>query len=283
MKKVLKNPVVYFFVLGFIVFGLHSFLNKDIENSSNDPFIVEMTSADIEWLRSTWVSRMKRQPTNDELQNLIDSYIREEILSREAVAMDLDERDTVIKRRLVQKLKFVFEDLAETFDPKDDELTNYMQENQGKYQIPEMISFTHVYFNPDKREDVIKEAKAVLSRLQAGGINAKEAISLADTIMMDASYSQKTPNEVARIFGREFSKELFSLQDKKWHGPIKSPFGVHLVYINNRVASRMPKFDRIRENVKYDYMYDYKKEVIEKAYNTVKSRYTILVEGLPYE
>ena len=109
MNKVLKNPAVYFYILGFVVFGLHSFLNKDRENSSNDPFAVEVTSADIEWLRSSWTSRMKRLPTNDELQNLIGSHIREEILSREAVAMDLDKQDTVIKRRLVQKLKFVFD------------------------------------------------------------------------------------------------------------------------------------------------------------------------------
>ena len=81
--------------------------------------------------------------------------------------MDLDERDLVIQRRLVQKLTFVLEDLAESVEPTDDELKKYLQENQEKYRIPEMITFTQVYFNPDKRKDVTKEAENVLVRLKS--------------------------------------------------------------------------------------------------------------------
>ncbi len=165
MKKIFKEPLIYFFVLGFVVFGLHSFLNR-ADQEDTDPFTVEVTSADIEWIRSSWEARMKRQPTQQELQGLINRYIRDEILFREASAMDLDDRDLVIQRRLVQKLTFVFEDLAETIEPTDDELKNYMRENQEKYHKPEMMSFTQVYFNPDKRKDVMEEAKTVLeSRL----------------------------------------------------------------------------------------------------------------------
>ena len=132
MKKSLKEPLLYFFVLGFIVFGLHSFLNWEVQGKDQDPFTVEVTSADIEWIRSSWEARMKRQPTQQELQGLINHYIRDEILFREATAMDLDYRDLVIKRRLVQKLTFVFEDLAESIDPTDQELITYMQKNQDQ-------------------------------------------------------------------------------------------------------------------------------------------------------
>jgi len=113
IEKILKEPLVYFFILGFIVFGLHSFLNKEAHDGNTDSFTVEVTSSDIEWLRSSWEARWKRRPTQQELQGLIDKYIRDEILSRESLALGLDERDIVIKNRLVQKLVFVFEDLAE--------------------------------------------------------------------------------------------------------------------------------------------------------------------------
>ena len=119
VKKIFKEPTVYFFVLGFVVFGLHSFLNRAKQQEDKDPFIVEVTSADIEWIRSSWESRMKRPPTQSELQGLLNSFIREEILSREPYAMDLEERDMVIQRRLVQKLIFVLEDLAELEDLTD--------------------------------------------------------------------------------------------------------------------------------------------------------------------
>lgn len=282
MKKILKEPVVYFFVLGFVVFGLHSFLNR-AKQDDKDPFTVEVTSADIEWIRSSWEARMKRQPTQQELQGLISRFIRDEILHREALAMDLDDRDLVIQRRLVQKLTFVFEDLAESVEPTDEELKKYMQEKQDNYRIPEMITFTHVYFNPDKRKDVVKDVETVLSRLKSAETPPEEADSLGDVIMIDSTFRKKSPDEVARTFGDQFAEQLFSAGQMGWQGPIVSTFGLHLVYIKERIASEIPEFETIREDVKNDLMYDRKKEIIDGAYNAAKSRYTILVEGLPYE
>lgn len=282
LSKIFKEPLVYFFVLGFVVFGLHSFLNR-ANQEDTDPFTVDVTSADIEWIRSSWEARMKRQPMQHELQELINRFIRDEILFREAMAMDLDDRDLVIQRRLVQKLTFVFEDLAETIEPTDNELINYMRENQEKYRIPEMKSFTQIYFNPEKRKEAMEEAKTVLGRLKQAKRAPEKAVSLGDTIMIDSSFRQKSPDEVARILGREFADKLFSIDEKGWQGPIRSTFGLHLVYISDHIASKMPEFENIRKNVQYDFMYDRKKEVIDKAYSAVKSRYTILVEGLPYE
>jgi hypothetical protein len=282
LKKFLKEPLVYFFVLGFVVFGLHSFLNR-AKQEEKDPFTVEVTSADIEWIRSSWEARMKRQPTRQELQGLIDRFIRDEILQREALAMDLDDRDLVIQRRLVQKLTFVFEDIAESVEPTDDELKSYLRENPEKYRIPETMSFTQVYFSPGKRKNALEEAKAVLARLKAAQSPPAEAVNLGDPIMLDASFRDKSPDEVARILGREFTVELFSINGKGWQGPIRSTYGVHLVFIRDHIPSRMPAFETIGENVKNDFMYERKKNLVDSAYNAVKSRYTILVEGLPVE
>jgi hypothetical protein len=282
VSKLLKEPLIYFFLLGFVVFGLHSFLNR-VNQEDKDPFTVEVTSSDIEWIRSSWEARMKRQPTQQELQGLINRFIRDEILFREASAMDLDDRDLVIQRRLVQKLTFVFEDLAESIEPTDDELKNYLRENQEKYRIPEMISFTQVYFNPDKRKEATGEAKTVLASLKSVQSPPEEAVSLGDSIMIDSSFRKRSPDEVARTLGKEFADELFSAGKMGWQGPIVSTFGLHLIYIEERIASKMPEFENIREDVKNDFMYERKKQVIDGAYKAVKSRYTILVEGLPYE
>jgi hypothetical protein len=283
MKKILTNPIVYFFVLGFVVFGLHSFLNMEKRAQEDDPFMVEITSADIEWLRSSWESRMQRKPTPFELKGLVDSYIREEILAREAQTMGLDEEDTVIKRRLVQKLLFVFEDVAEAIEPTDEELREYARENQEKYVIPEAVSFTHVYFNPDKRRDVNRDAESTLARLQTGKTSSEEVFSLGDAIMLDSSYRQLTRDGVTRVLGGVFADALFALDGQGWQGPIGSSFGLHVVRIDDRTDARMPEFESVRERVRYDFMYDRKTEVVDEAYKSVKPRYTILVEGLPYE
>lgn len=101
--------------------------------------------------------------------------------------------------------------------------------------------------------------------------------------MIDSSFRERSLDEVARTFGGQFAEELFSADQMGWQGPIASTFGLHLIYIEKRTASRMPEFENIREDVKNDFMYERKKEVTDSAYNAVKSRYTILVEGLPYE
>jgi hypothetical protein len=283
VKRLLSNPIVYFFVLGFVVFGLHSFLNREKTAPEEDPFTVEVTSADIEWLRSSWESRMQRKPTPIELKGLVDSHIREEILAREAYTMGLDEEDQVIKRRLVQKLSFVLEDVAEAVEPTEAELMTYVEQNRDKYLVPETISFTHVYFKPDKRSDVTKDAEGLLVRLQASGVTDAELATLGDAIMLDTVFRGLTRDGAARVLGVEFAEELFELTGEEWQGPIGSSFGLHLVRIDGRTDATMPDFETVRERVRYDLMYDRKTEVIEKAYQAVKSRYTILVEGLPYE
>jgi len=209
VRRFCSNPIVYFFVLGFVVFGLHSFLNREKTAPEEDPFTVEVTSADIEWLRSSWEGRMQRKPTPIELRGLVDSYIREEILAREAYSMDLDEGDQVIKRRLVQKLSFVFEDVAEAVEPTEDELLAYAEQNRDRYLIPETIFFTHIYFNPDKRSDVAKDAGDLLARLRTSGVTDAEIATLGDAIMLDSVFRGLTRDGVARVFGMEFAEELF--------------------------------------------------------------------------
>jgi hypothetical protein len=283
VKKLLKNPITYFFILGFVVFALHSLLNMEKSEQDDDPFTVEVTSADIEWLRSSFESRMQRKPAPIELKGLIDSYIREEILAREAHAMGLAEQDQVIKRRLVQKLLFVFEDIAEAVEPTDDELRTYAQDNPEKYLIPATISFTHIYFNPDKRDDVMKDAEDMLGRLRATGATDADIATFGDAIMLDSSYQELTEDGVTRVLGPEFAQTLFELEGRGWQGPVGSSFGLHLFRIDGRTDAAIPDFESVRERVRYDFMYGRKTDVIDEAYSSVKTRYTILVEGLLYE
>jgi hypothetical protein len=282
MGKIMKEPYMYFFILGFIVFGLHSFLGGTA-SASEDPFTVEVTSADIEWIRSSWETRMMRQPTGEELESLIDSYIRDEILYREALAMNLDEGDSTIKRRLVQRLTYVFEDIAENVDPTDDQLKEYIEKNKEEYILPETVSFTQVYFSSEKRDNALGDAENVLVKIKAEGISPEDAVSLGDPIMIDSSFHKKSPEGVAVTLGIQFSETLFSTEGEGWQGPISSTYGTHLVYISGRTESEMPKFEDIQEDVKIDFMYDLKKEIIDNTYIAMESRYTILKEGLPIE
>ena len=153
LKKLLKEPVIHFFVLGLVVFGLYRVLEKQPE-AEVDPFLVEVSSADIEWFRTMWSKRMGREPTVEELRGQVHQLIREEVLSREKLAMGLDDGDMVVRRRLTQKMDFLFRDLSDIAEPSDSDLEEYLKRNPGAYEIPGELTFTQVYFNRDERGEV---------------------------------------------------------------------------------------------------------------------------------
>ncbi|MHC4499588.1 MAG: peptidyl-prolyl cis-trans isomerase, partial [Planctomycetota bacterium] len=150
IKRMVREPLVLFFLLGAVVFGLHAALKKAPKHDRAERYVVEVTSADIEWLRTRWNKLMGREPTLDELRGLVESMIREEILYREAVAMGLDEKDTVVRRRLAQKMEFLFKDLAEAVQPSEEVLREYFEANPERYVQPGTVSFGHVFFSRDR-------------------------------------------------------------------------------------------------------------------------------------
>jgi peptidyl-prolyl cis-trans isomerase C len=280
----LRSPLLYFFILGLIVFGLHSFLNSEAgEGRLKDPGLVEITSADIEWLRSNWNKKMGREPTPEEFRGLVDSFIREEILYREGVSMGLDQHDSVIRRRLAQKMEFLFKDIAEMSQPGEEELRSFFEDNSERYLVPALVSFTHVYFNLDNRGVTAgEEADELLARLKSGKTDPYEAPVLGDRFMLQSYYPQMAPRDVSREFGQAFSDGVFSLEGGGWHGPLRSGYGLHLVYIHDQVEARMPELEEVQEKVSLDLMSDRREKVNKAAYQEIKTRYTILVENMPY-
>jgi hypothetical protein len=284
IKAIVKEPLLYFFLLGAVVFGIHALLDKDSKEREDNRYQVEVTSSDIEWLRNRWNKLMGREPTAEELQGLIDSMIREEILYREALAMGLDEKDTVVRRRLAQKMEFLFKDLADMAQPSNDELREYFLANKERYSLPGRVSFSHVFFSSDKRaEETQSDAQAAVEEFQSQGIKAEETASYGDQFMLELSYEQLSLDQVSRIFGGEFAEGVYGLKPDEWGGPVRSSYGWHVVFIHERIESSMPSFDEVKGKVEIDLISERRSKVNQQAYNEISSRYTVLIEDLPYE
>lgn len=283
--RIVREPLLHFFLLGLAVFGLHASLNRDGGSGTvADPHLVEITSADIEWLRSTWNRKMGREPTPRELEGLTAAFIREEILYREAVSMGLDQHDTVVRRRMAQKMEFLFKDLAEMSQPKEEELRAWFDENLDRYRAPALVSFTHVYFNGDRRgEKVLDDARDVLDKLEASAIDPSEAPALGDRFMLQSTYPLQGLDLVTREFGRAFADAVDGLDPGRWHGPVISGYGLHLVYVHQREDSRLPALDEVRGRVTQDLMMARREKINAAAYREIKSKYRVLVENMPYE
>jgi parvulin-like peptidyl-prolyl isomerase len=273
------------FVLALVVFGLHAVLNRDSGPDEGDPYLVEVSSAELEWLRTMWKKRMNREPTVHELRSQVNQVIRETILEREAVQMGLDKDDVVLRRRLAQKMEFLFKDLSSLTQPSEEDLRQYFEENGGRYETPVRVTFTQVFFDTDKRgaEDA---AQAVKAFLESSGAEAEDAVAahrLGDASMLPPHCGDCDAREIRNRFGEEFFGTVKTLSPGSWHGPILSGYGLHAVYVRERTDARLPAFDEIKDRVEADWIAERQRLNTKKAYQELRSQYRVLVEGMPYD
>jgi hypothetical protein len=244
--------------------------------------LIVVTAADMERLSENWSRKWNRPPTGTELQGLVEAYIREEVYYREALALGLDRDDTIIRRRMMQKMEFLTNDLAELNTPGDEALKRYFLANQDKYEVPAQATFTHIYFSTDKRgARALEDANRLLSELESASGTVMRAPERGDSLMLPYNYTRETPFEVARTFGKGFADQLFRAETGMWQGPIESGYGLHLVRIHERSEPVVPEFASVVDEVREDWMFEERRRTNEKAYEMFKERYQIVVEEMP--
>ena len=271
-----REPLIHFLVLGALLFGLFALVND--EASSKPPNQIEITAADVDRLQERWTKQWNRPPTETELKGLINSHIREEVLYREGLALGLDQNDTIIRRRLAQKMQFLFEDLSDQVEPTDEELQEYLDQNPDRYRSPARFTFTQVYFSIDQRgAEAYKDAERLLAKLQNNTATPIRVADRGDRLMLDQDYVQSTELEVAKLFGRGFAERLLKIQEGSWQGPIESGYGIHLVRIHDRIESRLPEMEEVQDEVQRDFLAERRRETNKKIYEQLKARYEIVV------
>lgn len=282
ISKWLKEPLVRFLIIGAVIFAVNAWVNTSDNNAQPS---IEITASDIDRLRTLWQRKWQRPPTSDELHGLVDAEIREEILYREALAMGLDEDDTIVRRRMAQKLEFLTEDLMALNEPTEEEVTKYFLENADKYREPAKLSFTHIYFSSDRRGvNAEADAQQALLNLSAlGGSPIEAGRDLGDRFMLDSSYDQFSVNDIARWFGRNFADAIEKLPQGRWQGPIVSGYGIHLVYVTNHIPGRLPDLGEVSDAVLRDYQQQKRDEANVAFYARLKQRYHISIDEAALE
>ena len=275
--KLLREPLLHFMVIGTVIYLLYGvFAESEVEE--NDRTIV-VSAGEVEWMRNSWQKRWSRPPTDKEMDGLIQQYIRESVLYREALTMGLNQHDSIIRRRLAQKLEFLAKDLVALTPPSQEELQAYFAAHADRYQEPALYTFTQVFIDPDKRGDAtLADAEKIKATLIAQGDAIEDAGALGDGIMLQNYYPGIAPFEIERNFGSGFAKALLELSPGRWHGPILSGYGVHLVYVSHVSEPPAPIFTDLRERVTQEWKSDKGEELNEKFYANLRDRYTIVIE-----
>jgi peptidyl-prolyl cis-trans isomerase C len=278
LKRWLREPLLHFLLIGLVMFAVYSALNPD--SSQGDRLSrIELTADDLRQLEVAWAAKWQRLPGPEELRHLVDAKVREEILYREGLALGLDKEDTIVKRRLAQKVEFLSEDVSTMRDPGVKELRAWFKQNASRFALPSRVTFRHLYFSGDRRgERSSIDATRALAKLAGRPADWPAAVNIADPFMYQSYYADRTPEYVANVFGTKFAQALSQLKPAaSWQGPIESGFGWHLVWLESLTPGRVPGFEEVEQEIKNEWLAEQRAAARRKAFETMKTRYEIIL------
>ena len=263
MKKLLKEPLLHFLLLGAGLFVLFDFVASEdtaydenvivVDRNTLLTFVQFRARAFEPGAAAAYLDKLQ----GDDLERLINDYVREEALHRQAVALGVDENDYVIKRRMIQSIEFITNGFVTAALNLDDEaIEAYFESNIEDYYIAPYVTYTHVFFEKDERgaDAALALAEAKLAELNAVKVAFAEAPGHGDRFPYFLNYVERDPEFVASHFGPRMAEEIFALEPDaaSWRGPLESPYGYHLVLLTRKVEGRYPDLEEVRERVRSD-------------------------------
>ena len=273
LSRLIHEPLIHFLIAGVLIFAVYNAFDEDAIESS--PNAIVIGDSEMRFLRAQYEKLWGRPPADYQLAPLVKEFIREEVLYREGVAMGLDQDDVIVRRRIGQKMEFLIGDLAVPAEPDDETLAKHLEANRDKYLEPPRLTFTHVYFNVDRRgEQARTDAEA--ARAELG--NRERAPEVGDRFALSVDYAGKTVREVDQTFGPAFGEQLLDAPVGEWFGPVESAYGLHLVRVLGRTEPRLPDFNELRDRLSTDYTFETRRAANALALERLTERYRIVFD-----
>lgn len=273
MNKLIREPLVHFTLIGALLFAGHHFWSKSV---SKEDYTIYVSDAEIRRQAEIFASENQRQPSDEDIQALIFAHVEEQILMREAQRLGLDSDDTIIRRRLAQKMRFMINEDTPPDPPSDADLKTWFEANSAQFIKPEQRAFTHVYFSPGEHDNV--EAAAANALKQITDDNWKR---IGDPFIETNQLPLVDKVTLTRRYGSNFANELFALgTGDNWQGPIASAFGMHLIRIDDKRARKAPEFEKAKSDVIKAWQEQALRKSNEQRLIDLLEKYKVEVEGV---
>ena len=273
MNGIFKEPLLYFIIAGGALFALFEFIAEQSDSGSGAIKEIVISEGRMQAMALGFNKVWQRSPSTVELNGLVESFIREEILYREALAMGLDRDDPIVRRRMSQKIEFISEDLVALREPQRSELQAFMNSDPKAYKQATRFSFKQIYLNPNTSgSNIGARASNLLKQLRTRDIDPSET---GDPLMLNHEYINATEKDISRALGAQFLQELGKTKMGSWQGPVSSGFGLHLVNISDRQVGVVPDLDEVRELVVRDWTANQRKQANETYYAALRRGYTV--------
>jgi hypothetical protein len=255
-----------------MLFALYGLAGKQ---SAEAPDKIVVSASRIANLGDGFARTWRRAPSEQELQGLIEDYVRDEVFYREGRAAGLDRDDVVIRRRVRQKMEFLAEDMPE---PSDEHLAAYLTSNPERFRAEDQISFRQVFLSFTRRANTMESDSKQVAGFLARADGAVDVTALGDPFMLGEEFRGVSPSKVTSMFGESVAKRIFAMEKGSWQGPVSSGFGQHFVFISERVPGVLPPLDTVRTAVRREWANEKRLEAERKLYASLRQRYEIVVE-----
>jgi hypothetical protein len=274
MKRWLKEPLLHFALLGALIFAVSAWRERQ-RPPENATANIEITAGTIAWLREGFTRQWHREPDADDLRGLLSDHLREEVLYREALAMGLDRNDSIVRRRMAQKMEFLTQDIAAAVEPEEAALRKFFEENAARYAKAARVSFRHVFFSKERRgANLEKDAAEALAALANGASDE----TMGDPFLREHVFTDADADEIAAALGREFAEKVTVTPAGEWRGPLPSSYGVHLVRVSERGESQAVAFEAVRDAVARDFSDKRRRTANQDFLERLKTQYRITVD-----
>ena len=271
-RTLAREPFFQFVVLGLLIFLARGFLG-----STPEQYRITVGLDDVRRLATGYEWQFGRPPTESELSHLVERDIEEEILYREGVAMGLDEGDEIVRRRVVQKLQFLQEDVALVPEPDEAALEAFHAQHAEHYAERARVTFRHLYFSPDAGGADTAESRAAIAVTALREEPDGSSRDTGDPFPGQDRYVDIDLTGLTRAFGHsELSSAVFELAPGAWHGPLRSGYGWHAVQVERNVQGRDRPLAEVREQVRADFLDEQRQEVNAAALAAIKAKYDVV-------
>ena len=274
IQRVIREPLTHFLFLGALIFALNEWRGVGRQEEGTKDRI-EVSSGTITWLVEGFAKQWNRAPNETEMRDLINAHIREEVLYREALAIGLDRNDTIVRRRMAQKMEFLSQDINMSVEPEEVELIKYFTQNTARYAKPAKTNFQQVYFSKERRGDKLEaDAKAALEALNKGA----DPETMGDPSLIPHAYDSADEIVMSATFGDNFANEISKMPEGKWCGPVGSAYGLHLILITKRSEPVAVAFETARADVLRDYFEERRQKANLDLIELLKEQYEVIID-----
>jgi hypothetical protein len=274
LKRLSREPLVHFLALALLIFAAHGLLRGDADH----PDKIVVSASKIEQMATVFTKTWQRSPTADELKGMIDDYVKEEVLVRQALELGLDRDDTVVRRRLRQKIEFLNAADAVPVTVTDPELEAYLAANPAAFATDAKLAFEQLFLNPARHGDTMaRDAVALLAELRSNDM--ADPASLGDASLLPATVQLTSKAAIDQMFGGALADGLEKAPLGQWTGPLTSSFGLHLVRVTEHRPGRVPQLADIRDEVAREWENARRSELEQQRFGELLARYEVSVEA----